>query len=204
MSDNSAETEFKIKEAARVLFQEKGFAATKTRDIAQAANINLALLNYYFKSKQKLYDLIMMETMQAFFGSILKILNDTNTSLEEKIELAVEYYIDLLSENANIPHFIMNNVRENPEGYLEKIGMLESIKESYFIQQFMEAAMAGKIPPVHPFQLMMNLIGLIVFPFLAQPMLRAGAGMSEAEFQALVTERKRLIPLWFKAMLTVQ
>ena len=54
-------TEEKIKEAARKLFTQKGFAATRTRDIAEEAGINLALLNYYFRSKQKLFDLIMKD-----------------------------------------------------------------------------------------------------------------------------------------------
>ena len=45
-------TEAKIKTAARNVFHKKGFAGTRTRDIAKEANMNLALLNYYFKSKE--------------------------------------------------------------------------------------------------------------------------------------------------------
>ncbi len=60
-------TEEKIKEAARTVFTRKGYAATRTRDIAKEANINLALLNYYFRSKEKLFGLIMMEKMQIVF-----------------------------------------------------------------------------------------------------------------------------------------
>lgn len=59
-------TEEKIKEAARTVFHKKGFAATRTRDIAEEAGINLALLNYYFRSKQRLFELIMVETTAAF------------------------------------------------------------------------------------------------------------------------------------------
>ena len=57
-------TEEKIKIAARSVFHKKGYAATRTRDIAEEAGINLALLNYYFRSKEKLIDIIMTETMQ--------------------------------------------------------------------------------------------------------------------------------------------
>jgi len=49
-------TEAKIKAAARVVFHKNGFAATRTRDIAEEAGINLALLNYYFRSKQNHYE----------------------------------------------------------------------------------------------------------------------------------------------------
>ena len=64
------DTQTKIKNAARLMFHRKGFAATRTRDIAEEAGINLALLNYYFRSKQKLFDIIMMETMQSFFQAM--------------------------------------------------------------------------------------------------------------------------------------
>ena len=204
MARKEKDTELRIKEAARVIFQQKGFAGTKTRDIAEASGINLALLNYYFRSKKKLYDIIMTETMQTFFGGIVSILNNQDTSLEEKIDAFVEDYINLLSKNANIPHFIFSNVRENPEGYLEKIGMLDQVKNSFFIQQFMQAAIEGKIPPIHPIHFILNLVGLVVFPFLAQPMIIAISGIENKQFNAIIEERKRLIPLWVKEMLRVR
>jgi AcrR family transcriptional regulator len=58
MTNTDKSTEEKIKQAARDLFQEKGFSATKTRDIAERSGINLALLNYYFRSKSKLFDFL--------------------------------------------------------------------------------------------------------------------------------------------------
>ena len=64
-------TEEKIKEAARTVFHKKGFAATRTRDIAEEADINLALLNYYFRSKAKLFEIIMVETLQMFINGML-------------------------------------------------------------------------------------------------------------------------------------
>lgn len=204
MTLKEKDTELKIKEAARIIFQQKGFAGTKTREIAETAGINLALLNYYFRSKKKLYDIIMMETMQSFFGGILIILNNQDTSIEEKIDLFVENYISLLSENSNVPHFILNNIRENPDDYMKKIGILDQAKKSFFVQQFMEAAIAGKVPPINPIHFFLNLMGLVVFPFLAQPMLMASSGLSEKQFIEIIEERKRLIPLWIKEMLKVQ
>ncbi len=79
-------TEEKIKEAARTVFTRKGFAATRTRDIAEEAGLNLALLNYYFRSKEKLFEIVMLEKMQVFFGFIGPIIYDDSTSLELKVE----------------------------------------------------------------------------------------------------------------------
>jgi AcrR family transcriptional regulator len=198
------DTELKIKEAARVIFQQKGFAGAKTRDIAEAAGINLALLNYYFRSKQKLYDIIMVETMQIFFGGIIVILNNKNTSLEKKISDFTDNYIDLFSKNANIPHFVLNNIRENPDDYIKRIGVMEQIKNSFFIQQFMQATIEGKIPPINPIHFMLNLMGLVVFPFLAQPMIIAISGVEKEQYNAIIEERKRLIPLWINEILKVK
>src|ERR1700740_358677 len=89
-------TEEKIKNAARVIFHKKGYAATRTRDIAEEAGINLALLNYYFRSKEKLFDIIMAESLHDFRKHITTALNDEKTSLENKIETFVSNYIDLL------------------------------------------------------------------------------------------------------------
>lgn len=77
-------TEERIKAAARKVFHQKGYAGTRTRDIAEEAGINHAMLNYYFRSKEKLFGIVMMETMTYFFKGVSAILNDESTSLEEK------------------------------------------------------------------------------------------------------------------------
>src|SRR3979411_2907460 len=98
-ADSALSTEEKIKEAARIVFMKKGFAATRTRDIAEAAGINLALLNYYFRSKEKLFELIMIEKLRKFFGFIAPIICDDSTSLETKLELLASNYVDMLLIN---------------------------------------------------------------------------------------------------------
>src|SRR3954470_20139228 len=89
-------TEEKIKRAARVVFHKKGFAAARTRDIAEEADINLALLNYYFRSKEKLFQLIMVETLAEFNLAMGAVFNDHSTTLEEKIILVSEKFIDMI------------------------------------------------------------------------------------------------------------
>src|SRR5436853_3194781 len=96
-------TEAKIKNAARAVFHKKGFAGTRTRDIAEEAGINLALLNYYFRSKEKLFDIIMLESLHGFVQSLTDVFNNEKTSLENKVETLVSNYIDLLIEQHDIP-----------------------------------------------------------------------------------------------------
>jgi len=204
MAVQELDTEIKIKEAARIIFQQKGFAATKTRDIAEASGINLALLNYYFRSKKKLFDIIMTETMHSFFSGIVLILNNEHTTITTKVEEVAVYYIDLLSTNPNVAPFILNTVREHPEDFLSKMGHLEDVKKSVFVIQFLEEVKIGKIPPLHPIHFMMNLMGLVVFPFIAQPMISAASGIPKESFMHIINERKKLIPKWIEAMLSVK
>lgn len=194
-------TEEKIKNAARTVFHKKGFAASRTRDIAEEAGINLALLNYYFRSKEKLFVLVMIETLTEFFGSVSVIINNPETSFEEKIEQFAAGYIDLIFREPDIPLFIMSEIRNNPEQLLQKVDIRNTVFNSVFMHQFTEAVQKGKIKDQNFIHFMMNFIGLIVFPFIGKPLLKAISGLTEEQFNALIEERKKLIPVWIKAMM---
>ena len=91
-------TENKIKEAARKIFTQKGYAATRTRDIAEEAGINLALLNYYFRSKKKLFDIVMLERVDELFGIFNNILSNkpSDRNIDEIIKDIIDMYYDML------------------------------------------------------------------------------------------------------------
>ena len=101
-------TEERIKAAAYKLFTQKGYAGTRTRDIAEESGINLALLNYYFRSKEKLFDLIMADNMKQFMFGIFAITNDETTGYEEKFTRIVNAYIDMLTMHPDMPIFILS------------------------------------------------------------------------------------------------
>lgn len=189
-------TEDKIKAAAKTVFHKKGYSATRTRDIAEEANINLALLNYYFRSKENLFQVIMLETMQTFFKSLTDVFNDTNTSFEEKVQLLAERYIDVLLANPEIPVFILNELRNQPEELLSKIGVKEILMKSEFLKQFQQNIIEKKIKQINPMHFIMNIMGMIVFPFIAKPMLKGLGDIGDEQFSLLMQERKSLIPRW--------
>jgi AcrR family transcriptional regulator len=198
---DEASTEEKIKEAAKKLFTQKGFAATRTRDIAEEAGINLALLNYYFRSKQKLFDLIMLENFRQFIQGISVRVYDETATIDEKIEKIVTAYIDFLTLHPDLPLFILNEIRGNPSKIAEKIDKEVSPMRSHLMKQLREAGKAGKIPDIDPFHFIANLVGLTVFPFVGRPILQRVTKVSDDRFMALMQERKKLVPVWIKAML---
>jgi AcrR family transcriptional regulator len=195
-------TEEKLKKAALKLFTQKGFAATRTRDISEEAGINLALLNYYFRSKEKLFEWVMMEILQNFFKGITRIFNDETSSIEGKVELFVSEYTELLKEQPNLPLFIFHELRMNPEKFASKMGV-EVIFNSFFFKQLNRKIEQNKITRLHPLHYVINMIGMCVFPFIAAPIFKHGAGMDAKRYGELIDERKKLVPLWMKSIMNI-
>lgn len=194
-------TEERIKAAARKVFHQKGFAGTRTRDIAEEAGINHAMLNYYFRSKEKLFEMVMMETMAEFFKGVNLMLNDESTSLDEKIDLIVSNYVDLLLKEPELPTFILNEVRPNPQAFVEQNPIKEALTHSVLTRQYAEAVARGEITEPNLIQAILNVIGLVIFPFIAKPILTSIINIPEEQYKALMLQRKTLIPQWIKAML---
>ena len=138
MGSKEQDTEEKIKEAARITFTKKGYAATRTRDIAEEAGINLSLLNYYFRSKEKLFNIIMTEKIQQFFGVLFPIIADTGLSLEEKIEKIADNYITTILKNPNLPIFVLSEIRNNPQSLAQNFNLGHVMGQSSLILQIKE------------------------------------------------------------------
>ena len=190
-----ASTEEKIKEAARTVFTKKGYAGTRTRDIAEEAGINLALLNYYFRSKEKLFKVVMIEKMQKLFGILSPTLNDATTSLDQKIVLIVNLYADMLLKNPDLPIFVLSELNLNHDGFGSDFQPHKILGESVFVKQ-----LHAKRPDMNPLQCVSGILGMIIFPFIAKPIFKKAIG-SEKAFEAMINERRALIPKWVKAIL---
>ena len=189
-------TEDKIKEAARKVFTSKGYAATRTRDIAEEAGINLALLNYYFRSKEKLFEIIMAEKMFKLFSVLAPVIDDPKTTLEKKVETIVVNYIDLLRENPDLPLFVLSEIRTNPQLFSEQLRVGPLLQNSALVKQLKE-----KRPDLNPLHFVISLLGMTVFPFIMKPVVFDTMPNNAKVFDTLVQERKKLIPSWIKAIL---
>lgn len=199
-SEIDPNTESKIKNAARSVFHKKGFSATRTRDIAEEAGINLALLNYYFRSKKKLFDIIMFETMFGFMQNMVMVFNDEKTSLLEKVELIAEKYTEMILKEPQVPLFILSELRDNASEFLEKLPMANIIMESVFTRQIKDEIAAGHIKEVNPLQFIINLLGLVIFPFVASPLISKIGNLDTKGFELTMKQRKEMIPIWIKSM----
>ena len=196
MTATELSTEDKILLAASKVFTEKGFSGTRTRDIAEEAGINLALLNYYFRTKEKLFEQVMKVKVVLLFGQIIPIVTNEKTSLEEKIDLASEKYFDILTKNPNLPIFVLSEIQKKTSDVKSILPFDKVLNNSFILKQIQE-----KKPDVNPFHFLLNFLSMTVFPFLGKPILQSFDLMNDEEFQKFVEERKTLVPIWIKMML---
>lgn len=195
-------TEEKIKNAARKLFQQKGYAGTRTRDIAEAAGINLALLNYYFRSKERLFHLIMEGSLKDLFASIQSIMNDPTSSLSEKIDDIVNFYIDLLLTNANIPLFVLSEIQNQPEVMFSQIGLPKQfLSQTILFKQVKEQIKLIGKEGINPLHFLINILSMTIFPFIAKPLIKRVVQINDEDFKLFIEERRFLLPQLIKAML---
>ncbi|HEY1113192.1 MAG TPA: helix-turn-helix domain-containing protein [Chitinophagaceae bacterium] len=186
-------TEEKILAAARKVFLNKGMDGARMQDIADEAGINKALLHYYFRSKDKLFEHIFLEVANGFLPRVIAIL-ESDEALFHKIELFCEEYIGQMQQTPYVPIFILNEINRQPQAFLEKVVGTKKIPLFKMMGEIAGEIEAGRIKPINPLQLLLNVLSLCLFPFLASPLLQHVTGMDSAEFNALMEERKKEVP----------
>lgn len=185
-------TEQKILVAAKAVFMEQGMAGARMQDIADRAGINKALLHYYFRSKDKLFEMIFAEAIMKFLPKV-SILFEADVPLFDKIRGFVDSYITMMMDNPFIPLFVLNEVHKSPEDFIMKIwgGRTPPIQEfAAHIQRDIEL---GYIRPIKPVHLMLNMVSMCIFPFVGRPIIKGIFKIEPDQFMQLMEERKTLV-----------
>jgi TetR/AcrR family transcriptional regulator len=186
------ETEEKILQAAKSVFQQKGFDGCRMQDIADEAGINKALLHYYFRSKDRLFDAVFKDAFRKFFPKVQEIMA-SDITLDKKLESFIDKYIDLLVDNPMLPIFILNEINRNPEKIAEIIN-LNVINPNLLFGSIMKEIELKSIRKTDPRHLIISIIGMCVFPFVGKPIIKNFLmNNSEEEFNLFIGQRKKEI-----------
>jgi TetR/AcrR family transcriptional regulator len=188
-----AETEERIIASAEKLFYQKGKAGTSMQDIADDAGINRTLLNYYFRSKEQLFEAVFRKAMSGFLPDLAAMLN-ADQGFAEYMPALVEKIIDTMLENPHIPIFILQELSSNPERMPQIITEM-GIDPRKAMERMRSGGVVSPIPGMNSRQLILNLISLCIFPFAAKPVVLdiLYKGDNEAYIEAM-KDRKILIP----------
>ena len=198
--EKDGDTEQRILQAARTVFVRRGTAGARMQEIAAEAGVNQALLHYYFRSKDRLAEAVFREAAGRLVPAALAILG-SDASIERKIEEFVHIYIDTVRQSPFIPGYVLSELHHHPErlvGMLAEASAAARDVAARMLQridvQLREGAAAGTMRPIAPQQLVLNMLGLCVIPFIARPMLSAAFGLDDASFERLLDERRAELP----------
>lgn len=185
-------TEQKILNAANEVFQEKGLYGARMQEIADKAGINKALLHYYYRSKEKLFETVFRAAVTLMAPKIRNIIG-SEEHLFDKIRRFTNEYISFLSNHAFLPAFVINELNKNPkliqDVFLHEIGdSFQKLRDDVQI-----LANKGEIKPVEVEHVLVNMISMSLFPIIAKPLLKTMFDKSEADYQQFLNERKKLV-----------
>jgi len=169
METKKDNTEEKILEAAKTVFVTKGMDGARMQEIAGEAGINKALLHYYFRSKERLFEAIFSKIIKFAFPEITRIVQ-SDKPIVTKIEQVIDAYIDLLIKHPFIPGFILKELNRDPSG-LFKMVVKFGLNPQVIADQIKAAMDRGEIVQMKPEHLAINIVSMCVFPFAARPLL---------------------------------
>lgn len=182
-------TELEILEAAKLVFQQKGMAGARMQEIADTANINKALLHYYYRSKQLLFEAVFKSAFSLLAPQLNKVLND-DSNLFEKIENFTENYVTFVSKHPYLPNFVIQELNKNPEFVITLRAQKNFPSMETFSLQVTEYISKGRIRPITAEQLLINILSLNIFPFIGQPLLMALLNVDQDRYNQIVKDRK--------------
>lgn len=186
-------TEERILEAAVQEFMTKGYAGARTTAIAEAAGVTHAMLHYYFRTKDKLFDRIIESKIGTLRDIMLASLGDPTIPLFDKIKSAIETHQDFIAANPELPRFMINEVLSRPDRMPKVIEQLKHhtpLVVQSLQRQIDEYADRGLCRRVDAGILMLDIVSLNIFPFSAKPMVNALLGGMMENPQAFVEARK--------------
>lgn len=169
MNAKKDNTEEKILNAATNVFVSKGMEGARMQEIADEAGINKALLHYYFRTKERLFEAIFSNVIDMAFPELTQILK-SDTPFVTKMEQVIDAYIALLRKHPFIPVFVLKELNRDPSG-LFKLAIKYGLNPQIIISQLQDAMDRGEIIRMDPRHLVMNIISMCVFPFAARPIL---------------------------------
>ncbi len=194
-------TEQKILDAAKKVFIQKGLDGARLEEIAAEAGINKALLHYYFRSKEKLFQNIF-DQMVGKIAPDFSVIVDSKGPIEERVELFVHRYIEFVSENPQLPLFMITEINRNPQRMKDILGHTENfVKMQQFAFQMITEMQVGRIKSFNPLHLMLNIMSMCIFPFIAKPVIQAILQLSEDDLAIILKQRKQEVSLFLREAL---
>ena len=192
--EQKKDTENEILQAAKKVFVEKGYAGARMQAIADEANINKAMLHYYFRSKEALFNRIIDGTMEIMAQHFIPALSGEG-SVMHKVERLIDGYTEAIISNPYIPIFVLNELSQNQMIFQKNLREILHANEIFpqFMLQIKEEQQKGLLKEVAPHHFVLTVMSLIIFPFIAKPVFANILEIPESMYMNMMRERKEII-----------
>lgn len=177
---------------ARELFVKKGFRGTTVRDIAIESGVNVAMVNYYFRSKEKLFDAIFEEAFTMLSDKIFYLM-DSNLPFFELIRRWIYSYYDMLLEYPDLPLFVMNELSANPEKLDKCFRKNPYLLYIRLVERIQEEEAKGTIHPIPVHDFLLNIVSLSIFPFAAKPVANQFLKLTDEQYMELIDKHREYV-----------
>lgn len=195
MKSEDRNMEVLILEAAEKLFMEQGFASTTTAQIAKLAGCNQALVHYYYRTKENLFDRVYESKVRMMVQNISQTQASGDTFLE-KIAALIKMHLEFLKNNPRLVSFVLSEATANPERMkllIEKLRQYPQPVLGQLDDELKQEIEAGRIRPIAGIDLLLTIFSLNVTPFLLKPVIQMTLQLNDKQYDKLLEERKKEI-----------
>lgn len=182
-----------ILETAERLFLEKGFAATSTTQIAKAVGCNQALVHYYFRTKENLFNTIFEHKFKLFFQGVFDVKNTVGKSFEEKIRYIIESHFDMLQQNPKMPFLIVSELSRQPDQLKMLRDKLHTLPEQLFMElneELQREIASGRIREISLIDIIVSAISLNVSLFIMMPVAEKILQFTDEQREFMIAHRR--------------
>ena len=182
-----------ILEVAERLFLEKGFAMTSTTEIAKEVGCNQALVHYYFRTKDNLFNVIFEQKFKDFFQGLFEIRNLGTLSFKDKLKYIIESHFDLLVKNPKMPALILNELSRQPDQIKILREKLHLIPEKLFaeLNEELQAEIGrGKIRKINLLDLLISMLSLNISLFIMMPVVENILQWNDTQKEFMIAHRR--------------
>jgi len=196
-SSKKVSMEITILKVAEELFVEKGYSATSTVEIASKAGCNQALVHYYFRTKANLFNKIL-ESKISFMVSAFDYIDNKELSFTENLTKTIEMHFDALTKDKKLPIFVLNEIKNNDNNnVLDIIREIFRNKISFLLTKLdailQEEIKAKRIREISALDLVLTIVSLNIFVFLAYPIVDYVLSVNEKGVELIIQQRKKEI-----------
>lgn len=193
MKADDKSMEFQILEAAEKLFLKQGYAKTSTGQIAKLAGCNQALVHYYYRTKDNLFEKVFEEKVGMIASNILNT-GENISNMEERIAQLVSFHFNFLKQNPMLPQFVLNEISSNPDRLQSLVDRLKVYMIPVLTQleaELKEEIENGTIRPIPATDLLITILSLNIMPFLVKPVLQRALNIPDGGFDEMLEQRQK-------------